>query len=76
MIGSGSKRGFEERGKRDLESCSAIRISRRGQPPSMCLNDRSRNRQSHSHSVRFGGVEGIEDLRQDFGLDASARVPD
>src|ERR1700687_5474461 len=68
--------GFEELRKRNLESHSAIRICRHGQPASMSLNDRSRDRQSHSHSAWLGRVEGIEDSRQYFWLDALARVSD
>ena len=40
----------------------------------MRLDDRAADRQSHAHTVRLGGEEGVEQTIQVLGIDADAEV--
>src|SRR3977135_657474 len=44
------------------------------QPPSVCLDDRAADRQSHSHAAGFGGEEGVEQPIHVLGGDSDAAV--
>ena len=40
----------------------------------MRLNDRARDRQTHTHTVRLGGKEGIENAREFVNGNAAAGI--
>ena len=57
-----------------LERRARTVIRRRPKFSAMILNNRTANRQSHTHSLRLGGVESIEDLAEILPVDANTGV--
>src|SRR5208283_5528098 len=66
--------GHVQGGQRESKHSPATVVILRQDPPAVCLNDRARDRQAHTQSVRFGGEKRIEDMHQLVGGDAVAVI--